>query len=133
MENSLVDSHLTSLKTYVHSLVRTSSNSAQEKRESASSLGSHFTTRDLRFTRFSPTISCKVVILPEVMAEVVNLSILVVALLMKTCTHFTSGALGLWLCLMFLVCQTQAIASSLSLSVTNHSIIFKEIMLLSAR
>jgi hypothetical protein len=95
MENSQVDSHLTSLKTYVLSLVITSSNFALEKRVSVSSLESHFTIRDQRFTRSSVTIFCKVVISPEAMAEVVSQSIPVVAWLMKTCIHFTSGALGL--------------------------------------
>ncbi len=133
MENSLADSHLTSLKTYVLSLVRTSSNFAQGKRVSVSSLESHFTTRDQRFTRCSATIFCRVEILPERMVEGENLSILVVVWLTKTCTLSTSGAQGLWLWQTFLVCQTQATASSLSHWATNHSIIFKEIMLLSAR
>jgi hypothetical protein len=94
MENSLANSHLTSLKTCALSLVKTSSNFAQGKKVSASSLESLFTTKDPRFTRYSATISFKVVILPEVMAEVENQSTLVVAWLMKTYTHFISGGLG---------------------------------------
>ena len=128
MVSLLVDSLLNSMRTFVPWLVKISKHSAQEKRELALFLRSHYITRDLKFTRFTQTTSSKLETLLALMEEEVK-AYLGLASSMRTWKLCTTGDLELLLWQMFKESQTRAQVSFSSPFLKSLKLISKDTML----